>query len=258
MSTNPTAPAAPVASVVGPGTTPPAPASQLLGHTLPSGWKLVQQLARQPGGTGSNFGTGYIAERGAEFAFVKALDFAAALRASDPVLELQRLTSLAIFEREAMELCGAKRLSRLVKLIHHEYTSIHGQQVYCLLMEIGVGDLRRQLSTVGIFPASVILSILSDVALGIGQLHRHGVAHQDIKPSNVLSMTDMSVSNKNVFKLADLGRVVHKSKAGPYDALKWPGDRQYQPPERWYGHVPSDWTNAREASDAYMLGSLAC
>ena len=200
-------------------------------------------------------------ERGNERAFVKAIDFAAAISAPDPIGELQRLTSLAMFEREAMELCGGKKLSRLVKLLAHEYVNLDPtgnpmNQVYCLVMEAGSGDLRRQLSTVGTFPPSVILGILGDVALGIGQLHRHGVSHQDVKPSNVISMTDMAVASQNLFKVADLGRVVHKAKTGPYDARQWPGDPHYRPPERWYGYVPSNWTDAREASDAYMLGSL--
>lgn len=242
-------------------TTQSTPAGQLLGQTLKSGWKLVQQVQRLPNGSGSNFGVGYFAERGHERAFVKALDFVNALRHPDPFAALQKLTSLATFEREAMELCGDRKLSRLVRLIAHEYinfdpTSNPANQVYCLVMEVGSGDLRRQLSTVGGFAPSVVLGVLSDVALGLGQLHRHGVAHQDVKPSNVISMTDMAVASENVFKVADLGRVVHKDKVGPYDHLPWPGDNQYAPPERWYRFAPPNWTDAREASDAYMLGSL--
>ncbi len=38
--------------------------------------------------------------------------------------------------------------------------------------------------------------------------------------------------------------------------MAWPGDGQYAPPERCYGFVPTQWTDARESSDAYMLGSL--
>ena len=123
-------------------------------------------------------------------------------------------------------------------------------------MEIGAGDLRKQLSHLGVFSCSSVFTILADVALGMSQLHRHGVAHQDVKPSNVISMTDMSVPKDALFKVGDLGRIVRKNKVGPYDGLHWPGDGNYAPPERWYGLVPPQWTDARESSDAYMLGSL--
>ncbi|WP_431286531.1 protein kinase domain-containing protein [Roseateles chitinivorans] len=221
----------------------------------------MQQLSKSPGGSGSNFCVGYIAERNGQKAFVKALDFVDALAAPDPVAELTKLTSLATFEREAMELCEANKLSRLIRLISHEYVNLDPtnnpmNRVYCLIMEIGAGDLRKQLSHLGVFSCSAVFSILADVALGMSQLHRHGVSHQDVKPSNVISMTDMTVPKDSVFKVGDLGRVVRKDRSGPYDAMAWPGDGQYAPPERWYGHVPSQWTDAREASDAYMLGSL--
>jgi serine/threonine protein kinase len=233
----------------------------LTGQTLPSGWMLVQQLSKSPGGSGSNFCVGYIAERDGRKAFVKAIDFVKALNAQDPIAELASLTSLATFEREAMELCEAQNLSRLIRLYSHEYVNLDPaknplNQVYCLIMEVGAGDLRKHLSHVGVFSVSTVFSILADVALGMSQLHRHGVAHQDVKPSNVISMTDMSAPKNALFKVGDLGRVVRKDRSGPYDGLPWPGDGHYAPPERWYGFVPRQWTDARESSDAYMLGSL--
>lgn len=262
MSVHPSLVVQAVASGVTAATgTQPSPAAAITGQTLPSGWKLVQQLSKSPGGSGSNFCVGYVAERDGQKAFVKAIDFVKALNAADPIAELAQLTSLATFEREAMELCEAQNLSRLIRLLSFEYVNFDPtknplSQVYCLVMEIGVGDLRKQLSHVGVFSCSAVFGILSDVALGLSQLHRHGVAHQDVKPSNVISMTDLSVPNDALFKVGDLGRVVRKDKTGPYDGMAWPGDGHYAPPERWYGLVPAQWTDARESSDAYMLGSL--
>lgn len=247
--------------------TPPTPAQTLQGVTLPSGWQLVQQLTSTPGGSGSNFGTGYRAQRlidgKMEHAFVKAMDFARAFGAPDPFAAMFKLTAESQFERLALEHCKDRRLTRTIQLISWEYINQHPQrdplhQVLCLVMEIGDGDIRRQLTRIGALPTSTILHVLEDTALGMAQLHRHGIAHQDVKPSNVISMTDMSNANTNLFKVADLGRIVRKEVAGPYDAYAWPGDGNYQPPERWYRFVPPQWPDAREASDAYMLGSLAC
>ncbi len=258
MSVQPS-PLVPIATAV--TGTHQGPAAALTGQTLPSGWKLIQQLSKSPGGSGTNFCIGYVAERDGKKAFVKAIDFVRALNAADPIVELSQLTSLATFEREAMELCDAQNLSRLIRLLSSEYVNLDPaknplSQVYCLIMEIGAGDLRKQLSHVGAFSCSAVFAILSDVALGLSQLHRHGVAHQDVKPSNVISMTDLTVPKDALFKVGDLGRVVRKDRRGPYDGMSWPGDRQYAPPERWYGFVPAQWTDARESSDAYMLGSL--
>ncbi len=153
-----------------------SPAAALTGQTLPSGWRLVQQLSKSPGGSGSNFCVGYVAERDGRKAFVKAIDFVKALNAVDPIAELAQLTSLATFEREAMELCEAQNLSRLIRLLSFEYVNFDStknplNQVYCLIMEIGAGDLRKQLSQVGVFSCSAVFGILADVALGLSQLH---------------------------------------------------------------------------------------
>lgn len=191
------------------------------------------------------------------------MDFARALQEADPFTALFKLTSEAEFERQALEHCKDRRLSRLIQLISWEYVNLDPSnnplmQVLCLIMEIGDGDIRKQLTRTGALPTSAILHVLEDTALGIAQLHRNGIAHQDVKPSNVISMTDMTSETNNLFKIADLGRIVRKGMIGPYDGYRWPGDGNYQPPERWYGFVPPQWPDAREASDAYMLGSLAC
>lgn len=246
---------------------PPTPAQLLEGITLPSGWVLVERLKRAPGSSGSNFGTGYKARRTVdgktERAFIKAMDLARAFGAPDPFAEMFKLTAESEFERRALEHCKDRRLSRLIQLISWEYVNQDPagnplNQVLCLIMEIGDGDIRKQLTRTGALPTSAILHVLEDTALGMAQLHRNGIAHQDVKPSNVISMTDMSNAAKNLFKVADLGRIVRKGMTGPYDTYPWPGDGNYQPPERWYGFVPPQWPDAREASDAYMLGSLAC
>lgn len=246
---------------------PPTPAELLEGITLPSGWILVERLKRAPGSSGSNFGTGYKAQRIVDdktsHAFIKAMDLARAFGAPDPFAEMFKLTAESEFERRALEHCKDRRLSRLIQLISWEYINQDPSgnplnQVLCLIMEIGEGDLRKQLTRTGALPTSAILHVLEDTALGMAQLHRNGIAHQDVKPSNVISMTDMSNAAKNMFKVADLGRIVRKGIAGPYDAHDWPGDGNYKPPERWYSFVPPQWPDAREASDAYMLGSLAC
>jgi serine/threonine protein kinase len=246
----------------------PSPAHALEGTTLSCGWTLVQKLPLRPGATGSNFGVGYIAERNGQRAFVKAIDFVRALQSSDPLAELASLTSQANFEREALEYCGNRNMSKVVRLLAHEYVNVDPSgnplgQVACLVMEFGPADLRSHVKGgLAQLPCSWILAVLRDVALAIDQLHRGGVAHHDVKPSNVISMTTnvpppSGSSNGDAgMKLGDLGRIVRKGVPGPFDAMGWPGDPRYAPPERWYGFRPPAWPDERDAADIFMLGSL--
>jgi serine/threonine protein kinase len=237
------------------------PKSQLLGKTLDSGWTLVEQFAPEKHSTGGNFGVGYKATRGNEIAFVKAVDFVAAVRAPDPLMALQSLVAEATFEKDVLAFCADQKMSRVLKFLGHEYfnpgnpADMHNR-VSCLIMELGSDDLRGMVYKSPVRTFTWNLQIMRDVAQALAQLHKGGIAHQDIKPSNVISVDGATRVATEQVKVGDLGRVVWRDQPGPFNALPWPGDGRYAPPERWYGYMPPDWTDAREASDAYMLGSL--
>lgn len=235
------------------------PKHKLLGVTLSSGWKIVNQLHRTPGATGGNFGVGYIAQKADETAFVKAVDFVDAMGSADPMGGILSLASDATFEKEVLEYCTARGMSHVLRYFGSEYVfTVPGDifsQVFCLVMEVGQKDLRRERSTVSSPSCVWVLKVMSDVSLALAQLHRGGISHQDLKPSNVISVGDNKSANQ-VMKIGDLGRVTRRDRKGPFDAEVWPGDPSYTPPEIWYGHLQTDWNDKREAADAYMLGSL--
>lgn len=235
------------------------PAYQLTGTTLKSGWHIVSRKDRLPGSTGGTFGVGYVAEKEGQKAFVKAFDFVKAINADDPIRELARLTAEADFEHNALATCDQHRMSKIIRLLGYETISLNSspdplQRVTCIVMEHGEEDLRNRVSVRNQLSTSWKLEALRDVALALDQMHGRGFAHQDVKPSNVIAM-DANESIPNL-KLGDLGRVVRRDMPGPWDAHPWPGARHYAPPERWYDFHALDWTDEREASDAYMLGSL--
>lgn len=237
------------------------PKHSMEGITLPSGWTLVERLKPSSGSSGGNFGVGYRASRGAETAFVKVIDFVDALSKPDPILELQSLIGNTTFEKDVLAYCTDRGMTRVMRFLGHEYYFTNGPtdlmgRVSCLIMEAGETDLRRLMY--GNAPASSLntLMVMNDVSLALAQLHRGGIAHQDIKPSNVISVVPNPSATDRIMKVADLGRVVRRAQPGPFDSFAWPGDLRYSPPERWYGHVPTDWCDSRDASDAYMLGSL--
>ncbi|MDM4772867.1 lipopolysaccharide kinase InaA family protein [Solimonas sp. SE-A11] len=239
------------------------PAYLLLGLTLPNTqWKITQQIP--PGITGSTFGVSYLAERdgtnGKETAFVKAIDFVAAFNEPDPLSAFGDLVNLARYESEIADFCTKNGMTKVVRsfgkdqIIPPQFNGDQMRQVFCIIFERGEGDLRKKLTTVSAPSVSWKLAVLRDVAQAVSQMHKHDVAHQDIKPSNVITLPDVDGSPNS--KLGDVGRAVRKS-GGPYNSLPWPGAKAYAPVERYYGYRPSDWKDEREASDAFMVGGLA-
>lgn len=236
------------------------PADRLEGVTLASGWTIGKRIVKPAGATGGNFGTSYLAKRGNETAFVKAMDFRRAFFEQNFLEALNTLTSWVIWEKDVMEFCSNNSMSRVVQLIEYddlilpEDAGDETKKVCCLVFEIGDGDLRSKFDIAKSPTFSWRLRVLRDVALGLDQLHRNGVAHLDVKPSNVIAVQD--ASPHDVMKLGDLGRAIRKGIAGPFDSHPWPGDFNYAPPEKWYGHNSSQWNDEREAADAYLLGNL--
>ena len=81
--------------------------------------------------------------------------------------------------------------------------------------------------------------------------HSLNVAHQDLKPSNVL------VFDESECRVSDLGRSSVQGSASPVDINPVAGDLAYAPPELLYREISSDWRVRRFACDLYHLGSLA-
>ena len=95
------------------------------------------------------------------------------------------------------------------------------------------------------------LRMMHHVTAALRQLHSAGIAHQDVKPSNVLIFQESRRS-----KLADLGRASDRARQSPFDELRCAGDQTYAPPELLYGEISSDWSTRRLACDMYLLGSI--
>src|SRR5262249_18446714 len=84
----------------------------------------------------------------------------------------------------------------------------------------------------------------------VAQLHGRDIAHQDLKPSNLLVFEDLSA------KIADLGRASIKNQNSPFDGKQIPGAGSYAPPEQLYRFPSPDWAERRIGADLYLLGSL--
>ncbi len=238
------------------------PKDGLLGKTVGTGWTVVEMMTRPEGATGGNFSTGYIVERNGNRAFLKAMDLTSALlQPADRQLNaLARVVEAIQFEGMLLQRCAEHGLTRVIRLIEqgvvetsasaHDSLRNATERVHVFIFELGGNDVRRTFGAPKPEDARPRIAVLHDVAVAVQQLHKAGIAHQDIKPSNVLE-----VSGER-HKIADLGRASLVGVMGPSDSMFFPGDLTYCPPEFAYGHIPPDAVNRRFAADAYLIGSM--
>lgn len=242
-----------------------AKASTLLqGLVLDGGWKVIEILKRVPGATGGNFSTPYLVERIDEsgtvhHAFLKALDFSAAVDMAMPIADAFRyLTNAYVFERDLVLMCSQKRMTNVIVGLGAGQVRVTDPTVNPLLVDVPYiifeeadgGDVRSQLiARAGVFDEAWAYRTCHGVANGLRQLHQEGISHQDVKPSNVMSVGDCA-------KVGDLGRAALRDHTGIFDGPMFAGDINYAPPECLYRWAePDHWKRVRQ-NDMYQLGSL--
>lgn len=234
------------------------PAELLKGHVI-NGWYVQERTQTFPGQSGGAFSKGYIVTKDGKKAFLKAMDLHDAIKKS--LQEVEKATRQFNFERELQCLCRDRRLSNIVKLLDDgEYdvgaipsgVNASFNKVYYMIFELANGgDIRKEINFDGLKPDSWKCFVLHQIAIALTQLHKNDIAHQDLKPSNVLSFKDIKK-----YKLSDLGRSFKKNLPAPTDSVSFPGDWNYAPPEYFYGYTPQNIHDQRYGSDAYLLGSM--
>lgn len=248
----------------------PAPganaAFDLVGHTIADGWLVTSRLPRrgEPGTdhmTGGHFSVGYIATKGGKKAFVKAIDVQGVLEDRSSNLKLvDRLKLMSdnhTFESTLLETCKKAKLDRVIQVLASDEIDIpnsrHGIPVPYIMLEMADGDVRKAIDASQKIDNAWKFRVLHNVAVGLQQLHRAAIAHQDLKPSNVLVFMEGNV----LAKIGDLGRSSRKGTAADHDGEEVPGAVAYAPPEQIFGIRPERWEDRREGCDVYHLGTLA-
>jgi eukaryotic-like serine/threonine-protein kinase len=231
------------------------PAAQLTGLRLEGGWTVLERYPISAASTGGFFSYGYIVKHdNGTRAFLKALDFFATdPNATDPLRAMQDVIVAFNFERDVLERCGNRNLRRVVRALASSQVRVPAFAalglVPYIIFELADGDLRAQLATRQ-FDTALRLRTAHQIAVALGQLHSLGIAHQDLKPSNVL------VFASEGSKIGDLGRAILRGAPGPNDVLDMAGHPAYAPPELRYGYAPSDWPAHRLGCDVFLLGSM--
>lgn len=230
------------------------PASSLEGLITESGW-TINKLLKNTSGSGGNFCTQYEATSpDGKIGFLKAMDLSSALN-SGSLEVLQRTVSEYLFEQEILNHCRDQNLSKVVvpldsgSVLNPNFGSPLNQ-VYYIIFDFAEGDLRKEYINKDITSWSKVFRSLHHVAVGIKQLHNVGIAHQDIKPSNILCFPN------DESKISDLGRVTDDQGKSPFSLLNFTGDLSYAPVEIRFNATPNNDFLDRRHSDLHMYGSL--
>lgn len=230
-----------------------------------AGWTIVNKLAapdKSKNETGGNFSTCYKVEKDGVVAFMKVLDYAKIMMLYGQLTPqiMQRASSEFNYEKALSEYCVNRRVSKVVHYIESGDVLLDGYivngSVSFIIYEMADGDIRKVLDlsskaelAARINSLSTKLNSLHDVSVGLSQLHMNDISHQDIKPSNILSI-------KGESKIGDLGRSIcfDSSVSCPYSAL-FNGDKNYAAPECYYPDFVSSIESLYQI-DNYMLGGL--
>ncbi|KAI3355402.1 hypothetical protein L3Q82_018247, partial [Scortum barcoo] len=93
----------------------------------------------------------------------------------------------------------ALALSKSPFVVHLFYSLQTDTKIYLVMEYLIGGDVKSLLHIYGYFDQEMSVKYISEVALALDYLHRHGIIHRDLKPDNML------ISNEGHIKLTDFG-----------------------------------------------------
>ena len=233
------------------------PAMRLEGLTLEGGWKVIKRIDPASTDTGGHFSVAYkVEDVNGKGAFLKALDFSRALQSSDPARELQAMLEAYNFERDLLKKCKDHRLSKIIMPLADGKVEVPGEVtdlrfVMYLIFELADGNVRQFYNLSQNIDLAWCLRSLHNTAVALQQLHSRSVAHQDLKPSNILVF-----AQEREFKVSDLGRASDQFTPCDNDKRPVAGDMGYAPLELFYGYSVTNEFYRRYGVDMYHLGSL--
>jgi serine/threonine protein kinase len=117
----------------------------------------------------------------------------------------------------------------------HEFGEDRGKQ-YLVMEYLDGKNLQRLIGEKAPVPMLDKLRVMSQVSHGLHHAHSHGVVHRDVKPANIMWLSDGSV------KVMDFGiaRVIHDAGTRLTKAGSMIGTVQYMAPEQFTSSAPAD------------------
>lgn len=231
-------------------------ANNLLSRELQTGWKVIEKIEKPDNATGSFFSVCYKVKKDADICFLKAFDFARFFQIAEPGKKIVEIMTDMLnayrYEKQLSDFCKGHHVTKVLFVKEAGEENIIGHTISIvpyLIFDLAEGDVRKSLLFSEKLDIAWRMKSLHDIAVGLMQLHQIEVAHQDLKPSNILIF-------KGESKIGDLGRSICRSISSPYDKLPFAGDFNYAPPEIMYGNYISDWHKRVFATDCYLMGSM--
>lgn len=231
-------------------------ASRLEGKTVGK-WQVLlkrKKTAEDDSGAFSSCYNVKNAETG-QLGFLKAFNYLYAFRAKRGSQSADIIKELAedyTYERDLLLFCEEHKMRRIVTAIDHgEYEEPSDYiPVPYLVFEVADGSLKN---VEALKNPDIVWRLRSfhGCLVGLSQLHSKKIAHQDIKPSNIL------IFGGNVSKISDLGNSTQLKNESPnWNNPGHCGDMRFSPIELMYGHYSSDWHTRRFGADLFMVGGI--
>jgi len=232
-------------------------ASRLEGKTIGK-WKIVKKRIKTPEDHSGVFSSCYEVQNteNNSSGFLKAINYQYAFntlnhgRTSTDLL--QDLTANYNYEKDLLEFCKEKRMSRIVTAIAHgEYKE--DSEIFpvpYLIFETATDSLKNIVSKEEV-NVKWKLGVIHGLLVGLSQLHQENIVHQDIKPSNIL------IFGHEISKLSDLGNATKFDTKSPlWDKDDHCGDFTYAPIELLYQYFSPNWETRRLGADLFMAGGI--
>lgn len=175
-------------------------------------------------------------------------------KAKDPLIDREVAIktinlSLAQEEREEYEARFYQEAKAAGRLSHPNIVTIYdvgrSDDIAYIAMEYLHGrELRDILNDNKILPINQVLDITAQVALGLSYAHEHHIVHRDVKPSNIMVVSDGHV------KITDFGIARMASAAVRTQTGMVLGSPKYMSPEQVMGKLTD------QRSDIFSLGVM--
>ncbi|XP_059951413.1 serine/threonine-protein kinase greatwall isoform X3 [Mesoplodon densirostris] len=164
------------------------------------------------------FGKVYLGQKGNRLYAVKVVKKADMIN--------KNMTHQVQAERDALA------LSKSPFIVHLYYSLQSANNVYLVMEYLIGGDVKSLLHIYGYFDEEMAVKYISEVALALDYLHRHGIIHRDLKPDNML------ISNEGHIKLTDFGlsKVTLNRDINMMDILTTPS--MAKPRQDYYSRTP--------------------
>ena len=228
-------------------------ASRLVGKVIDK-WLVLAKRDKNEEDNSGFFSTCYTVEdKDGNKAFLKAYNYTYAFGQQGSSADVLRfMTENFTYERDLLEFCNEHRMKRVVTAIAGgEYTeSGEPIPVPYLVFEIAQGNLKTQRIVENPSLAGK-LTAFHGALVGLSQLHKAKIVHQDIKPSNIL------IFGNNYSKISDLGSATRfDNPSKNWNKDKHVGDVRYAPIELLYNYISPDWDTRRFGADLFMMGGI--